>query len=384
MAHWDATRSAWRIVATAPSRPGEKTRRRRIVRLVHEPNTPDGEILAAEAEAVLREEIAGDLPPGRGGRKPKSRTYLLGAFAAEWRDRNITRGKWAPSTVSTVDRALAHILPTLGRRRLDHIGPEDIERLYDRWEVAPVTARRWHGVLRKLLADAERLGYVERSPMVRVEAPGGPAPKRPVLPHPDDLRQAIECAQSPMGGTFIAVAAATGNRRGALVALRWRDIDLDTGTVRFVNSISRGPAGDIERDTTKGLRAWPVRIEGAAIEALRAQYTRAKETALGLGISAALDDLFVFSDDGGRSHWTPSSASRVWRVAKERAGLHPGLRLHDLRHLAATAMLRAGIPVGAVADRLGCTEANIQRTYSHSIPSAGDDEAARIMAVFLG
>ena len=41
-------------------------------------------------------------------------------------------------------------------------------------------------------------------------------------------------------------------------------------------------------------------------------------------------------------------------------------------------MLMAGIPISIVAERLGCTEANILRTYRHFIPGS-DQEAAELM-----
>jgi integrase len=54
------------------------------------------------------------------------------------------------------------------------------------------------------------------------------------------------------------------------------------------------------------------------------------------------------------------------------------VRLHDLRHTAASQMLMAGLPLSIVAERLGCTEANILRTYRHFIPGS-DRDAAELM-----
>lgn len=56
----------------------------------------------------------------------------------------------------------------------------------------------------------------------------------------------------------------------------------------------------------------------------------------------------------------------------------PHLRLHDLRHVAASQMLMAGVPVSVVAERLGCTEADVLRTYRHFIPGS-DQQAAELM-----
>jgi len=54
------------------------------------------------------------------------------------------------------------------------------------------------------------------------------------------------------------------------------------------------------------------------------------------------------------------------------------MRLHDLRHTAASQMLMAGVPISVVAERLGCTEGNILGTYRHYIPGS-DHQAADLM-----
>ena len=85
---------------------------------------------------------------------------------------------------------------------------------------------------------------------------------------------------------------------------------------------------------------------------------------------------FVFSDDGV-SHWSLAWPSHAWQRYSARAGI-ARVRLHDLRHTAASQMLMAGVPISVVAERLGCTEGNILRTYRHFIPGS-DHEAAELM-----
>ena len=91
---------------------------------------------------------------------------------------------------------------------------------------------------------------------------------------------------------------------------------------------------------------------------------------------------FVFSDDGGATHWNLSWPSHAWQKYATKAGVQ-GVRLHDLRHTAASEMLMAGVPVSIVAERLGYTEANILKTYRHFIPGS-DTAAADLMDRVLG
>jgi integrase len=70
----------------------------------------------------------------------------------------------------------------------------------------------------------------------------------------------------------------------------------------------------------------------------------------------------------------PRSATNAWVKLVKQAGLRH-MKLHGLRHMHATTLLSAGVPVTVVSKRLG--HANVSMTldtYSHVIP--GQDEAA--------
>ena len=176
-------------------------------------------------------------------------------------------------------------------------------------------------------------------------------------------------------GVFIQLAATVGARRGTLVALRWKDVDLGRGTITFSRAIADSGAGEVEKGT-KAERPYTVALGSATLQVLTEHQGRSLGQALSVGV--ALDgDSFVFSDDGGVSHWSLSWPSHASGIYSSKAGVL-GLRLHDLRHCAASQMLMGGIPVSVVAERLGCTEGNVLRTYRHFIPGA-DRHAADLM-----
>jgi integrase len=85
------------------------------------------------------------------------------------------------------------------------------------------------------------------------------------------------------------------------------------------------------------------------------------------------DSGLVFVDEVGVPPH-PETITRCWREAVRRAGL-PAIRLHDARHTAATVMLRAGIPVKVVSQRLGHADVAVTMgVYQHV--TAQDDRAA--------
>jgi integrase len=95
------------------------------------------------------------------------------------------------------------------------------------------------------------------------------------------------------------------------------------------------------------------------------------------------DSAFVFSGevDGGRP-WRPDYISHRWARLCRQADL-PKMRLHDLRHFAATSLLAAGVPVNIVAGRLGhARAATTLNIYAHFTDS-GDQSAASAISAML-
>jgi integrase len=380
VANWDEKRGCFRIVIDV-SRPGEP--RRRKYRDVHVSNTRSGKKAAELAEAKLRVELAEAAETAWPGGTGKAVTF--GSYAADWIERKA--GSWSPKTVKETRYALRrYILPTLGNTALDEVSPAQIERLYAQWGADKRSAsarRRWHGTIRTIFADAERLGELRRpNPMLRVSPAGGRAPERRIQT-PEELRAIIDAVRSPLATTFFELAASSAARRGSVIALRWRDVDLEVGRVSFIEAATEGEDGLVVLKENKGGRVYAVGIAGRALEALRQEHRRAAERTLALGMSGGLDNLFIFSGDAGATHLNVSWPSHQFHEACKRAGVS-GAHLHDLRHFAASRMLSAGIPTRNVADRLGCTEGNVIRTYSHRVPSPEDARATEVMAAVLG
>jgi integrase len=378
MFNYDKKRERWRVVVIATA-PGVKPRRR-AYRDVKAPDNREGYKAAELVEAKLKIEVA----ENREREWPGGRTGVTFAATADgWVARNSPR--WSPKTTKEIKYALRRsILPTIGSTPLDAVTPRQIETMYAGWHAAyysPSTTRRWHGIVAAIFADAERLDELRgRNPMTRVRPAGGKARERRV-PSPEDVRKIIASAPSPESAVFFELAAATGARRGTLIALRWRDVDIAAGTVSCVEAAAEGCDGQVLK-STKADRAYAVGIAGPALEALHEHRRRAIESAMGLGIAGEFESLFVFSRDGGGTPWNVSWPTHAWFKAVALARV-AHCTLHDVRHFSATNLLAAGVPVRVVADRLGCTEGNVIRTYSHRVVSAEDARAAQVLAEVL-
>ena len=122
------------------------------------------------------------------------------------------------------------------------------------------------------------------------------------------------------------MAAMTGARRGELLGLHWRDIDLEAGRMAIHQS-----------KTGTGIRS--VALGAETVRVLRALRRRQAELRLALG-RGYHDDGLVFCEEDGTPLRADGIGRRFQRAAK-RAGV-PVIRLHDARHTHATLSLAAG------------------------------------------
>lgn len=120
-----------------------------------------------------------------------------------------------------------------------------------------------------------------------------------------------------------------------------KDVDLDAGTIAIQRSLQRQTGLGlqfVELKTRQSRRK--ITLVSLAAEALRAHRIWQAERRLQAGREWADLDLVFTSDIG--TPLDPMNAYHRFQIALKRAGLPP-MRLHDLRHTAATLMAAAGL-----------------------------------------
>jgi integrase len=152
--------------------------------------------------------------------------------------------------------------------------------------------------------------------------------------------------------------------------------------VTISRSVVEGGKGiAIEKDT-KTHAARHIALDADTAAVLTAHRHRMAERSLACGRSLS-DDAFVFSSaPDGSASLQPNEVTKEFIRVRGRIGLD-SVRLHDLRHFAATRLLAAGVPVRTVSGRLGhANAATTLGVYAHFL-EASDREAAEALGAVL-
>ena len=313
----------------------------------------------------------------------------VGALLNEWLDH--AEPSFSPKTVATCRMYIDNpIIPAIGSLSASKLTANELDRFYrhllkvgaSNGPYAPATIRRVHGIIRRALTQGVRWGWISRNPAIDASPPRVPL-REMKPPSPDQVVRLFRLAQEsdPDLATFITLAASSGARRGELIALRWKDIDVERGTL----SVERGIVlvdGQLIEQGTKTHQSRRISLDIATLESLSQHRVRMEEGAALAGTTIKSTS-FVFSEAvDGSLPWRPDSTTRAFRSLCKKAGVE-GVRLHDLRHYVATRLLSAGIDVRTVAGRLGhrnpSTTLNV---YSHFVPES-DHQAADALARIL-
>jgi len=235
--------------------------------------------------------------------------------------------------------------------------------------------RNVHGLLKTAMKDAVLWGRLNRNPCDAARPPRKASPEMAAW-SADEMRRFLQAVSSHRWSGVWTLMATTGLRRGEILGLRWRDVDLDAATVtirstrvRFGTSITEStPKTDSGRRT--------IAIGPATVAALRQWKRQQNEDRLAMGAGWPAHDLLVTLADGSAPN--PEAFSNLFKKLSADVGL-PAIRLHDLRHSYATAALAAGVPVKVLSQRIGHADVGVTlKVYAHVLP--GDDESAAMTA----
>lgn len=181
----------------------------------------------------------------------------------------------------------------------------------------------------------------------------------------------------------VLLAVMCGMRRGEILALRWRNVDLDDNRrqIAIVESAEQTKEGVRYKEPKSG-KARTVALSSTVIAELKAHRARQAEEQLRLGLRPDADSFVVAQIDGAPLQ--PRSLTHEWMRLIQKIDL-PRIRFHDLRHTHASQMLAAGVHPKVASERLGHSTIGITLDlYSHVMPGMQADAAEQVDAAIRG
>ncbi|MFW8625610.1 tyrosine-type recombinase/integrase [Deinococcus sp. ME38] len=323
--------------------------------------------------------------------------HMRGGVAAPDR---VTLGEWLDRWLESKRPSLAakthhnyrklidlHITPALGRKRLQDVRPADLRGLYTALGAAGLTdtQRQTHNVLHGAFSEALRLELVMRDPTavvrpqpVKRDAQAAPVDKALTA---EEVAALLPALRASRWGLVFEFMLHTGLRRGEACGLKWEHVDLGAGTIRITeNLVTVGGKSQISTPkTAKSARR--VHLSPEALDCLNRQKAvqAFEREALTPGRVAGhpkgyerkrpwQDTGYVFTGLSG-VRLLPDGLKRHLKALCAQVKVRE-VTVHGLRHTHASLMLRRGVPLEVVSEKLGHSRpsftADVYRTVYQS------------------
>lgn len=178
---------------------------------------------------------------------------------------------------------------------------------------------------------------------------------------------------------FLAIT--TGMRRGELLGLRWRDVNIDEGIVVIEQNlvVVNGRLNYQEPKTESSYRA--VLLPASAVVVLKKHKIQQEREKSLTGINY-FDHRLVFCQQNGQPLWPDNISKRQFRNLVEKAGL-PRITFHDLRRTHVTLLIAGGADPRQVADRIGHSSLTITLGIYNQVTRGRQGETARLIDEIL-
>ena len=307
----------------------------------------------------------------------------VGEFVERWL-RDVVRPNKSHRTYSTHKQQVdSHVIPTLGRVKLEALRKAHVDRLYARLlaerpggsGLASSSVRRVHAVLHAALEEAVRGELIPRNPARYANKPKVRQQERKPL----DAEQARTFLVAARGNRYEALyvlCLVAGLRQGEALGLRWSDIDLDAGTVYVERQLQRrrgedGEPGRLVFSEPKNASRRKLGLPRRAASALKSHRRRQAEEKLHAG-PLYEDRNLVFATATVTPLDAQNVVNRFFKPLLREAGLPP-VRFHDLRHSCLSLLAQWGEPIRDLQALAGHASAafTMQRYTHHYGTSAG-------------
>jgi integrase len=311
----------------------------------------------------------------------------VGEFLAEWLQ--FVKPSVSPKTHERYKEICEkNIGPVLGETVLSKLRTDKVDAAFSKaltegrrqstGGLSPRTVHHMRRVFIKALNQAVTWDRLQKNPALATTAPKVERTKM-LAYDADQTAVLIEAFRPTRMFVPMMLAVMCGLRRGEILALRWKHVELgDNRRMISVRESAEQTKDSVRYKEPKAGKSRTVALSTMMLTELKAHRARQAEEQLRIGIRPD-EDSFVVAQADGRP-LKPVSLTHEWTRLLAKTTL-PRIRFHDLRHTHATQMLAAGVHPKIASERLGHSTIGITLDlYSHVMPGMQADAAEQVDA----
>lgn len=331
-----------------------------------------------EAKSVMHKMIT-DMEQGKIAKRTNK---TMAEWMDEWLD------SYMPNIEETTRNGYAtkikcYIKPAIGDILIQSLRAEHVQKMVNDMitrGLSPKNIQDTYNNVNAAMKLAVKIHLIPYNPCEGVSLPKRKKYKATVYT-PSMIRELLVASKGTDMYLPILILASAGLRRGELLALRWDDIDFENGILKVRRNMVKGKNGYIIKAPKSEAGVRDIHLGSDVVKELNQARVEYMKEMLAYGPGYQNLGFVIRRADG--SPYCPDSMTRKWIRFLERNGL-PKIRLHDLRHSNATALIQAGVNPRVVQQRLGHADVNITlNTYTHVLPEMDIEAAEKLDSMIL-
>lgn len=310
----------------------------------------------------------------------------LSEFLQKWLD--YKRDTVRLRSIEIYERTIRlHIEPRLGRIKLADLRPIDLRNLYMYLQrdsgLSKRTVSQIHTLLHDAFDRAVKWEVIQRNITDAVDAPR-PERKRFEIWTLADTRRFL-AAPEVTGHRFyipFLLAVTTGMRQGEILALRWRNIDLDNGILHVEHTLTKENNVAVFGPPKSESGRRDISLGPEVVDALRSHKARQNAERLEKGSAYSNQDLVVARLNGNMVTQTFLRQKFIDLIEQLEM---PYIRFHDMRHTHASLLMELGEDMKVIQEQLGHATIGITAdTYTHLSKTVKSRPAQLISTALFG
>lgn len=297
-----------------------------------------------------------------------------------------------PSTIQGYKSSAKYIRGAFGNTTLDNLTASQVQALEADMigrGLSSSTVGKAHRLLKMVLKHAVITKAITWNPCEAVKPPKRKSTEPNAL-DPDSrakVARFIAEADPTPTATGIALALFAGLHSAECCGLKWKDVDLEGGTVRVSESIGYAEGGTYTKQpkNESRRRTIPITSQLKSILTKRRKYMAQQCEKAGLKLEPSM---YVLSHDLS-GYYHPQLLSKGWHAVAGLIGvkgtIRDDVRFHDLRHSYATALVAEGVDVKTVSSLMGHASAKMTLdVYASSDPNAKREAVKSLERLYGG